>query len=87
MIEKKVMIALLILVALLLAANLMVNLGFVTTPAHANIVEGKNIFSTTAPDGQTVYLWGYQTSGTLGDQQVQAEYYGSISTSGKFVKN
>lgn len=84
--QNRIAIALLGLVALLLAANLMVNLTGPVATARADIVEGKNIFSTHAPDGKTIYVWGYTQTGSLHQSNVEAIYYGSIAVDGKFKK-
>lgn len=84
--NQKVIIALLMLVALLLAANLMVSLGFKTGEAKADIVEGKNVFSTHSPDGSTIYLWGYTQTGSLQDFNVKVQYFGKIGTEGTFQR-
>ena len=85
--ENRLLVALLILVAFLLTANLLLQFVEPVTSAQADIVGGKNIFSTHSPDGQTIYLWGYTHTGTLADSQVQAFYYGSISLDGKLQRN
>ena len=79
---NKTVIALLVIVALLLAANLIVHLAGSVQNAEANIVEGKNIFSTNEPDGKTVYLWGYTQAGSLNNVTVNGFYYGKITLEG-----
>jgi len=83
--EQKLMIALLSVIAILLALNLVVGSGGFVKPALADIVEGKNVFSTTSPDGSTVYIWGYTQKNTLDSSTVEAEYFGKISVGGNFV--
>lgn len=84
--DQKTIIALLIIIVVLLAANLAKN--HIEIPeAQANIVEGKNIFSTHSPDGTTVYLWGYSQAGSFNDATVKAYYYGKVDTTGEFKKN
>lgn len=84
--ENKLVVTLLALIAILLLANLVVSTGSPVRSANADIVEGKNIFSTHSPDGTKIYIWGYMQSGGLNAGRVDAYYYGSIDTSGKFSK-
>ena len=86
MFDNRVIAAILVLIALLLAANLIVQMGGVTSEARADIVEGKNVFSTHSPDGQTVYLWGYTQTGSFNDSKVEGFYYGKITPAG-WLKN
>jgi len=78
---------LLILVAALLAANLVVTVADWLSPetAQADIVSGKNWFTTSSEDGNTVYLWQYWTSSSVGpDAQGTIKYYGKIQAGGTF---
>jgi hypothetical protein len=83
--------ALLVIVAVLLTANLIFTVaGWLANPrpARADVVEGKNWFSTHSDDGRTVYLWQYWTTGGLGsDAKGQVAYYGRISAGGTFQAN
>ena len=62
---QRVTAVLLAVAIALLAANLIVALSGhdATTPAMADIVSGKNYFSTHSPDGRTIYLWYYEYQG------------------------
>jgi hypothetical protein len=75
-------------VAVLLAANLAMTLvDWLADPpdAQANIVEGKNWFTTTADEGRTVYLWHYWTTGEVGpNARGQIRYAGRISAGGQW---
>jgi hypothetical protein len=77
---------LLILAAVLLTLNLAATIGswlFNPPAAHANIVEGKNWFSTSSDDGRVVYLWQYITPGDVGaGARGQIKYYGRITAGG-----
>ncbi len=85
--EHKLITALLIMIAILLCANLIVSMGGPVRSANADVVEGKNIFSTHSPDGTKVYLWGYNQSGGLNAGNVEGFFYGTIETNGKYTKN
>jgi hypothetical protein len=84
--ESKTLRTLLVVMIVLLAANLI----FVTVDrfaqpreARADIVSGKNFFSTSSPDGRVVYLWQYWTSSEVGvSASAQIKYYGMISAGG-----
>jgi hypothetical protein len=79
----------LLLVAVLLTLNLVVTLGgwLVKPPlARADLVSGKNWFTTSSPDGATVYLWQYWTTSEVGpDAQGTVKYYGMIRAGGSFA--
>jgi len=81
---------LLIAVALLLALNLAaVVAGWLIHPssAQADIVSGKNWFTTSSPDGTTVYLWQYWTTSEVGPAaQGTIKYYGAIRVGGPFTR-
>jgi len=81
---------LLIAVAVLLLANLLVtSADWLVNPrkAEANIVEGKTWFSTSSPDGQTVYLWQYWSSSEVGpNAKAKVFYYGRVAAGGDFVE-
>ena len=81
---------LLIIVAVLLTLNLAVTVvGWLADPpeAQADIVAGKNWFTTSSPDGVTVYLWQYWTSSSVGEGATgQIKYYGMIQAGGDFVR-
>ncbi len=82
---------LLVVVAVLLALNLAVTVvdWLVRAPeAQANIVAGKNWFTTTSPDGEVVYLWQYWTDSAVGPGATgQIKYYGKIVAGGSFQSN
>jgi hypothetical protein len=80
--RQRLIVALLTIVALLLAANLIVNLGIAPKTALADIVEGKNVLSTTSPDGETVYFWGYVQTGTINNIKLEGRYLGKATQSG-----
>jgi hypothetical protein len=84
--RNSTLIALFVIVASLLALNLIISMGSAVRTAQADIVQGKNIFSTTSPDGQTVYIWGYSQTGSFNDAKVNAVYFGEISVGGSFHK-
>ncbi|MDP8224579.1 MAG: hypothetical protein P9L99_14555 [Candidatus Lernaella stagnicola] len=78
---------LLILVAILLGLNVLVTVvdWFVATPeAQANIVSGKNWFTTTSEDGHRVYMWQYWNNGVGEHAEGQIKYYGEIAVGGEF---
>lgn len=85
MVKQKSVITLLVLIAILLAANLVVKVADSVPEAQAAIVEGKNIFSTNSQDGKTVFLWGYTQTGSFNNTTVDAFYFGKITPDG-FVK-
>ena len=82
--KEKIMIAMLVLVAILLAVNLIVSLNG-PRAAQADIVSGKNFFSTHSPDGTTVYLWAYQYTGTGLGAKPNMKYFGQVSAGGEFI--
>jgi len=88
--RSKLIVSLLVAVVLLLAVNFMVYLAgpsaLAPRPAMADIVSGKNYFSTHSPDGQTIYLWYYDYRGTPSEKQAFVEYMGRISTGEKFQR-
>lgn len=79
---------LLLIVAVLLALNLAATVvdWFVRVPeARADIVAGKNWFTTSSPDGEVVYLWQYWTDSEVGPRASgQIKYYGKIVAGGAF---
>jgi len=81
---------LLVLVAVLLTLNLvMVMAGWLLKPtnAEANVVAGKNWFSTSSQDGSTVYLWQYWTTSEVGPNATGTiKYYGMIRAGGQFLQ-
>ncbi len=79
---QKSVVVLLVLVALLLGVNLVVKIVESVPDAQADVVEGKNIFSTHSTDGRTIYLWGYTQAGSFNDATVKGFYYGTITPSG-----
>lgn len=85
---SRLIVSLLVLVALLLAANLAMNLTGRETPApaFADIVSGKNYFSTHSPDGRTVFLWYYDYSGAPSESNAYIRYLGQIAVGGTFSK-
>lgn len=86
----KWMIVLLTVVATLLAINLAATLatGINAKPAYADIVSGKNYFTTHTPDGRTVFLWYYDYQGApSADAQAFVKYLGRIDVSGQFERN
>lgn len=82
---------LLLIVAVLLALNVVATVvDWVVDPreAQADIVAGKNWFTTNGADGRTVYLWQYVTSGSTGNNaKGMVIYYGQISADGKWIEN
>lgn len=84
----KIIAALLAAVALLLAANIILSFnGRTQNAAMADIVSGKNYFTTHSPDGRIVYLWYYDYSGTAFDKNAYVSYLGQIEAgSGRFIK-
>ena len=82
---------LLLIVAVLLAFNVVTTVvdWLVDPPeAQADIVAGKNWFTTNGSDGQTVYLWQYMTSGPTGSNaKGEILYYGQISADGKWIES
>ena len=86
--SSRLVAVLLAAVVILLAANLIVMTGrsfSVATPAMADIVTGKNNFTTHSPDGRTVYMW-YYDQGTPMDKTAAVFYLGQIQVGGKFEK-
>lgn len=79
---------LLVIVAALLTLNLLaVGFDLLGGPpeALADLVSGKNWFTTTSPDGRTVYLWQYWTTSEVGPNATgQIKYYGQIVADGRF---
>lgn len=78
---------LLVVVAVLLVLNLAVTVAdlFVTTPeAKADIVSGKNWFTTTSDEGGTVHLWQYWANGVGPHASAEMKYYGMIKAGGSF---
>ncbi|MCZ7586047.1 MAG: hypothetical protein M5R36_23470 [Deltaproteobacteria bacterium] len=57
------------------------------TPAQADIVSGKNYFTTHSPDGRTVYLWYYDYSGAVTQKDAYVQFLGEIGVGGTFKKN
>lgn len=86
--EKK-MQWLLIVVAVLLSVNLVCMVAdWLIEPdiAQADIVSGKNWFTTSTPDGSTLYLWQYWSSGVGPQAEASVQYYGMIKAGGEFVE-
>jgi hypothetical protein len=78
---------LLVIVAVLLTLNLVLGVvGLVQNPreAEANIVSGKNWFTTTTSDAATVHLWQYWNNGVGEHAEGQIKYYGQITAGGDF---
>jgi len=79
---------LLVMVAVLLALNLVaVAVDWLggAPEARADMVPGKNWFTTSSPDGRTVYLWHYWTSSSVGpNSSGEVKYYGQIVAEGGF---
>ncbi|NLH50111.1 MAG: hypothetical protein GX444_16150 [Myxococcales bacterium] len=84
--ESKTLRTLLVVMIALLCANLVfMAMDRLAPPreARADIVAGKNFFSTSSPDGRVVYLWQYWTSSEVGvSASAQIKYYGMISAGG-----
>ena len=81
---------LLMLVAVLLTINLIVTVAdwlLDPAPAEANLVSGKNWFTTASPDGEIIFLWQYWTSSEVGpNAKGTVKYYGRIKAGGHFVE-
>ncbi|MBZ0273061.1 hypothetical protein K8I61_13560 [bacterium] len=88
--DARKLYALLVILALLLAADIAIRLGALqlVTPrdARADIVSGKNHFSTHSPDGRSVYLWYYEFEG-VATRNATVEYLGKIDVDGTFMKS
>ena len=85
----KIIIALLAALVVLLFANLMATYGkpiSLASPAMADIVSGKNYFTTHSPDGRSVYLWYYDYQGTAFDKDATVTYLGQVEVGGKYIR-
>jgi hypothetical protein len=85
---SKVIIALLAALVILLAANLVsfvIHPSSGPDPAWANIVSGKNHFTTHTPDGRTIFLWFYNYE-PANEMNAKVYYLGQIDVGGKFAK-
>jgi len=85
---SKIVVVLLAAIVLLLAANFVamtLHHGAGPDPAWANIVSGKNHFTTQSPDGKTVYLWYYNYE-PASETNAKIVYLGQIQAGGTFGK-
>jgi hypothetical protein len=88
--STKVIIGLLAVIAFLLAINLISVIVHPSAPmgpdpAWANIVSGKNHFTTHTPDGRTIFLWFYNYE-PANEMNAKVYYLGQIDVGGKFAK-